>query len=329
MIKFLYSLFFLNSFLVFSQKDYITFHNKIIDAENAIMNCNYSEATKKYYDAFQNMDFVFLANCIAACKSAIKCDNDSLSFYFAKRAFEHGLKIDQINSDSILNRLKNKNHWKVIDENYMFWRNDYLSRIDTNLRHKVNNYYALDQFWRDKTETHPLNFLWRNCIRKKWYSELKNIVQDSLMPLIYEYGYLGEKIIGVDEKKDNFKLSKDKNNSFMVRLILIHYYSSKRPLSDTVFFQEIIKGNLHPKQFAEFADFKAVYSDEKKSDFRKLYGQWMWNQSKASDEELNGINERRKAIGIGTFDQRMKELYYFFKTNNQKNTFSKLIILEH
>jgi len=327
MLKYLFVFFLVSNNIIFSQKDYITFHSEIIDAESEIIKENYASASEKYYAAFKGMDFVFLANCVTACSASIRSNNDSLTLFFVHKAIEHGLTMEKIQNDSILAHLKTLKIWLEIEKNYNVWLLNYSNRINPDLRKKVNSLYAIDRYWRDRTETHPMNILWRSHLRKKWYNALKIIVEDSLMPLIYKYGYLGEKIIGVDKKSDHLKFIGEHNKSFMVRLILIHYYSSKRPLSDSIFFREIQKGNLHPKQFAEFADFKACFSDEKSSSNVKIYAQWMWNQSNSSEETIKEINKRRLAIGIGTYEQRMSEFKHFIRTNNAPNRYNKIIPL--
>ena len=102
---------------IFSQ-NYIDFQKNITRAEIAILDSNYTEASNIYYDLFQNYDFVFLGNCVSACQSAIASNNDTLAFYFAKRAIKHGLKMNQIETEKTLKLLQTKAQWKAFSDHY-------------------------------------------------------------------------------------------------------------------------------------------------------------------------------------------------------------------
>lgn len=80
-LLFLY--FFVMLGFVFSQ-NYIDFQKNITRAEIAILDSNYTEASRIYYDLFQNYDFVFLGNCVSACQSAIASNNDTLAHKYIK-----------------------------------------------------------------------------------------------------------------------------------------------------------------------------------------------------------------------------------------------------
>jgi hypothetical protein len=135
-----------------------------------------------------------------------------------------------------------------------------------------------------------------------------------LVPLINQYGYPGEKLIGIDEKYMHHKFREEHYNSFMVRLILIHYYSKNRNLDDAFLIEEIKKGNLNAKQFADFHDFKA------QNDY---YCQWSWNLKFLMQINKNvteeDVNKRRAEIGLGTHEQRMRELKHFIESRKQRN----------
>jgi hypothetical protein len=143
-------------------------------------------------------------------------------------------------------------------------------------------------------------------------------VEIELLPLIKQYGYPGEKLIGIDEKYMHHKFREEHYNSFMVRLILIHYYSKRRSLDDTFLLEEIKKGNLHAKQFAEFHDFRVRTSG--KNDY---YCQLSFNlnfltQVKEYVTEVD-VNKRRAEIGLGTHELRMRELKHFIDYRKQRN----------
>jgi hypothetical protein len=110
----------------------------------------------------------------------------------------------------------------------------------------------------------------------------------------------------------------------MVRLIFIHYFSFNRDLDGEFFIDEIENGNLNPKQFAEFHDFRATYSSKNSKYKNQFYCQWMWNLSALKGVLVEDINRRRAEIGLGTYEQRIKELNYFFACRKESKVISSL-----
>lgn len=301
----------------FSQ-NYIDFQKNITHAEIAILDSNYSEASHIYYELFQKYDFVFLGNCVSACQSAIALDNDSLAFYFAERAVKQGLKMNQLESEKTLKLLQTKPQWENFRSKYDSLRAIYTNSVNWELRKKINELHDRDQLWRDRHELQWWNFLWKPLIKRRWYKELEKIVEIELVPLIKQYGYPGEKLIGIDEKYMHHKFREEHYDSFMVRLILIHYYSTNRSLDDTFLIEEIKKGNLQAKQFGDFHDFRAAYSSESSLAKNEFYAQW-WYNLKFSKTEIEEINKRRAEIGLGTHEQRMRESKHFIDYRKQRN----------
>lgn len=320
-LLFLY--FFVMLGFVFSQ-NYIDFQKNITRAEIAILDSNYTEASRIYYDLFQNYDFVFLGNCVSACQSAIAINNDTLAFYFAERAIKHGLKMNQIETEKTLKLLQTKPQWKAFSANYDSLRAIYTKSVNWELRKKINELNDRDQLWRDRHEIQWWNLLWKPLIKRRWYKELEKIVEIELVPLINQYGYPGEKLIGIDEKYMHHKFREEHNISFMVSLILIHYYSKNRSLDDAFLIEEIKKGNLNAKQFADFHDFRARTSG--KNDY---YCQWYWNLQYLNTV-VEDVNKRRAEIGLGTHEQRMREQKNFINSrgkvyNNDPKPYVKII----
>ncbi len=304
------------SFNIAFSQNYIDFQKNITRAEIAILDSNYNEASNIYYDLFQNYDFVFLGNCVSACQSSIALNNDSLAFYFAERAVKQGLKMNQIETEKTLKLLKTKPQWNTFSANYDSLRAIYTKSVNWELRKKINELYDRDQLWRDRHELQWWNFLWKPLIKRRWYKELEQIVEIELVPLINQYGYPGEKLIGVDEKYMHHKSKNDSYNSSKIVIILIHYYSKNRSLDDTFLLEEIKKGNLHAKQFADFHDFRASYSAKDSPAKNEYYCQWCYNL-KFSKTEIEEINKRRAEIGLGTYEQRIRELHNLYKYGRQ------------
>ena len=301
-------------------QDYLTYHQKATEAELAILDSNYIEAAQIYYNLLEEYDFVFLGTCVTACQTAIVLENDTLAFYFLERAAKQGLKMTSILSDGSLNHLTKTDQWNGFMIKYDSIRDSYLNSIDLDLRTKVNSLYAVDQKWRNKHENHPWNFLWRPFIRMKWNSVLEKLVEQELVPLIETHGYPGEKLIGVIERSASSPIIKfDHYNDFTVRLILMHYYSKPRRINDSIFLPEIGKGNLHPKQYADFHDFQSAYTKKKSPLKNQFLCQWMIGEKSLNKTTKEKVNAQRASIGLGNYDDRIRERTYFIKVKGYEN----------
>lgn len=308
----------------FAQENYFDYHKKITEAESAILDSNYTKASIIYYDLFKNYDFIFLANCVTACQTAIVTKNDTLAFHFLERAVKQGLKLNSIKTNRSLKHLLDKVQWSIFEAKYDSLRTIYLSSINWGLREEINKLFEQDRKWRDRHETRPWNFIWKPIIKIKWNYVLKGIVEEELVPLIHSYGYPGERLIGVDEKYMNTKFRDDHFNSFMVRLILIHYFSKPRKFNDSVFISEIEKGNLHPKHYAELYDFIAAYSKNKSPLKNQFFCQWHYGEISLKKTTVEKVNKRRKNIGLGSYEDRLRELQNWIQKEEADKPYVKI-----
>lgn len=87
-------LFFLIANQLFSQeKDYIKYHNDIIEAEKNIFIDNDSiKGLKKFEDIFSQYDFVFIDDCIEAFQIALVFNQDSFAYKFIEKAIKTGFQ---------------------------------------------------------------------------------------------------------------------------------------------------------------------------------------------------------------------------------------------
>jgi hypothetical protein len=305
-------------FSVFGQ-DYISYHQRVIIAEQAILDSNYAEAVDIYDSLFNRYDFVFANDCYTATQTAIVDKQFDKAFSFIGRGFKQGLKIEIIDEDSILVELKNHSQWEEMVNKYDSLRNIYINNVDWNLRACIDSLNDLDQKLRDKHELHPWNFLWRPFIWWKWCSVTKHIVEDTLFQIIKEKGYPAEKLIGLDEKWMHYKIKRDSKRSFFACTILIHYYSKPRKFEiNKLLEEEIRKGNITPDQYASIIDFQAEWGKEKY--YKVLY----YNQTqKTNDTTLFlTINKNRYNIGLESIDaweKKWQRGLYICKSLNEGN----------
>lgn len=294
----------LSSNLAWGQANYIDYHKEVRAIEAEILDSAHTEAVQSYKELFDDYDFVFAEDCFRAAQTAIFIQDSINAFLFLDRAVCQGVSKEWIINDSLLIDLKQLEYWSTFERNYDSLRNVYLSKIDWELREKVNTLYDLDQKYRDKHELHPWNFMWRPLIWAKWKKTTTHIVENELIPLIKTHGFPNEKLIGVDEAKFHHKQTRDHLKSNYAFIILVHYYSIPRKTDyNELFLSEIEKGNLHPRVYGSIIDFQAAHGKNKY--YKGLhYNEWHKSKDKTQFEL---ISKNRVDIGLETLEVQSKK----------------------
>ncbi len=303
------------SIKIYSQTNYIEYHKKARFIDSLIIDSNYTESIDKYNELFSEYDFIFAEDCFRAIQTATYINDTINAFNFLNRGATQGITMQQITRDSILTDLKKLHSWSIFKDEYKNLRKRYLSNINTELRMKINELYDLDQKYRDKHELHPWNFLWRPFIWKKWKKVTKSIVENDLIPLIKEYGFPGEKLIGLDESTFHYKHKYDHLYSNFAFIILIHYYSIPRPSElNAILLQNIKSGNISPKQYASLIDFQAQWG---KGKFYNGLHYNEWHKSTIKKDLLK-INKARIKIGLESLSEQKRKFERGIKCCNER-----------
>ena len=142
-------------------------------------------------------------------------------------------------------------------------------------------------------------------IDKKWGKITAKIVEDDLIPLIKKYGFPGEKLIGLDEKGFEYKVTRDGVRTTFAQTILIHYFSVPRTAEfNKLLFSSIKTGHISPSSYASIIDFQAQWGKNKY--YKGLhYNEWHSSKNK---NELHLINKNRLSIGLPSIKQYKREV---------------------
>lgn len=283
--------------LFLSSQEYIEYHKRVVQAEQFILDSNYYESVNIYSKLFEEYNFLFAADCYTATQTAIIQTNYEQAISFMTEGVKQGLTLSMIEEDSILVKLKDYTKWNEIQINYDSLRSLYLSGINWELRNFIDSIYLLDNRWRNKYEKlHHWDFLRRPLIGYRWRKITKKIVEDTLIPIILEKGYPGEKIIGLNEKSVINRMDNhESKQSTLVLIILIHYYNRPRSLEINNFLKnEISKGNITPSHYASIIDFQAKWG---KGKYCKVSFLNEWHVLEDSNQ-FNQIDKERYDIGL-------------------------------
>ena len=298
--------------LLFGQ-DYVAYHKAIMNAESKILDSNYSESLAIYDSIFKLYDFVYARHCYTAIQLATREKKEDLVFFFLEKGIKQGLTVDIIENAPIINELSKSNKWKEFKvKKYDSLRKTYLNNINIQLRDEIERLSAIDQYFTNKVnESTLLSYIIKN---NKWKRVVEMLVETKLIEIIKQYGFPGEKIIGIEEVNlsyINFSKEEEKElntmgkrtfTPFSAQYILIHYFSIPHPNFNTLLKQEIKKGNIEPSQYASICDFQAKYGKKYKNE--GYYNQW---HRDTNMENRNDINKRRLNIGLETFEEYRKK----------------------
>ncbi len=286
-----------------SVENYILYHKKIVLAEEEIfLKDKVHKGLLIYADVFEKFDFVFLQDCIIAMQLSLYIKDEVLFLKFADKAIKNGLLLRHF---ALLKYIAThpiyiKNEYKI-KKHFQQNRSTYLKRIDTATLKKVISLYSYDQM--DKIKI-------ANETDKQYYSRYKPFIQETtykLMKLIHDKGFLGDRLIGIDQNDilkelhlgnydaiDYYIKHKNDPGFHAVQLqfgfdehyfsstiyfpIIIHFVNSWKQHSDrcryivhtdSFYREQIAKGNMHPQELANLYDLGFNFVTTPKPDTTK------------------------------------------------------------
>lgn len=287
----------------------LNYHNLINEAENCVLNEEYSNAVVYYKKAFEINFKPYAKNCFTAAQVSATCNSLDDFIFFTRKAFKSGITYLDITKDSIIIDFMIQNHLEKKLNNYFIEDiKIYTKNINHKLKSEVEELSALDNKWKIYYNDSLSNI---DIDNKEKYSKIYDsivaeIIEKKLMPLIEKHGYPSEQTIGIEKvgsiTNNNYTFSNNK-----VLFILLHYYSSPRDCRyNELLKNELKNGNLNPRQYASIIDFQNKYGTNICNEY--YYAEW----HKPENIDINEINSRRIKIGLESYDQQMK------KTNRGK-----------
>lgn len=239
-------------------QDYYDYYKSINKAKLSLIEDSLAKGVNDYYDTFNQFDFAFARDCFNALEVASKIGDLDKVDYFLRRCLKQGIEFDLLQHNSILTDFKKTEAWKKILLDKDDLRNAYESNVNWEIRNEVNIMFAEDQAIRDLAHKNRFNIF---KIRKlnKQFEEIDRRLVLRILEITAEYGFPGEKLIGLDTRSMHSKIYADKLTAGMPIIILIHHYSQPNESYNPLLINEIAKGNLSNEHFATISDFQYKY----------------------------------------------------------------------
>ncbi|WP_417444773.1 hypothetical protein [Joostella sp.] len=289
--------------------NYVDYNTLIYQAERFILDSNYTSALDKYNEAFSIVDKPLAKHCFTAIQVSAKVDDEEAFKRFSIKGFERGLLIKYYKQDTVISRYsREKKLNTTIEQSFEEANKLYNASINKFL---ADTLIAL-QDWDQKWKKYYVDSLSRVDIEnskfyhQKYDSIVGTIVEDYLIPVIKEYGYPGERLVGAEAvgygENDSYRRSYVNNSA---KIILLHYYADPRTcVYNELFLSEVKKGNLLPEHYASIIDFQAKYGNGEhcKVDY---YNEWFYDPDTTN---INQINNKRMEIGLSPFQDRIEKM---------------------
>jgi hypothetical protein len=284
----------------FNDVEYFQFIN---EAESFILNDDYTSALKYYKKAFNTNTKPIANNCFTAAQVSATCNCLNYFIYFSRKGFENGITFIDLVKDSILKDFIKANNLDLRLNQY--YKNDsevYEKNVDFDLKNKLNKLSNIDNKWKIQYIDSLSSIDNENKIlyHRIYDSIVAVIVEKELIPIINDYGFPGERLIGIEKVGNNNNFSFSNNRALF---ILLHYYSIPRDCRyNELFKKELKKGNLSPAHYASIVDFQNKFGIEKC--LENYFCQW----HEPENFNINQVNLRRKAIGLDSYKDRIKKI---------------------
>ncbi len=294
-----------NTAILSSELDYTVYHDKIIAAQELLVDEKYNESLQLYYKCFQEFEFVFAKDVYHATQIAGYLENKKMFDSLYSLCCLKGISYKVLNKTKLIKNLLNKDSVKYF-KIYKTQNNIYLSKLDLKLRSELKKRYAEEQ----KAKLLPGTKIYREVVNQN-YDRLRTIIKSGSFP--------GEHLIGIDygnlDPKYPF-LDKDMeiSNDFVYGTLL-HYpfaYSElKKELHDA-----LKKGKTSPEMVAYLYSFEqtrngVLYPHQNGIDSIKY--PYSYNMIEPYSNNKSKINADRKAIGLCSIETEEKKKFISLK----------------
>lgn len=269
---------------------FLEYYYQINRAREKLLMKEYAESIEIYKKAFQAFEFQFARDCINASELAAYINDNNSVLFFAECCLKRGVKIEYFEENEIYSSFTKSNFWDVLISNAPKYVEVYNQSINMLIRKEIRTMFAEDQSMRKRYYAW-YNFFFRNVLAKKW-EKLNSQQLKRILEITHEYGFPGEKLIGIDCSIDHFPLNDQRFSSGMSIVIMIHHFSQANPSFDEILKAEVVKGNLFNEHYATNCDFQVKYGDnqvEKDGPYQLRF---------KFDIGEETINENRATIGL-------------------------------
>nr|WP_315146733.1 hypothetical protein [uncultured Flavobacterium sp.] len=331
-MKSIFSFLILTTSLFAQNRDYIGYHKNINKAEALFFMENKTDSALFYYEkVFKDYDFIFVKDLVNAAQIAVYSKKPYRKYI--EQGFEQGLKLSHLENFPLFHKLlpilnKDKNLLEI----YNIKRKEYIKKIDFKYLDWIYKMAIKDQ--QNKHEKYKINM--------SKYNDVLLPFTNRLIDSIVKKGFPGDRLLGVGDstifkeigkpyldlyeqrKKDKrlFYMNSDEKilSQHWPQIIFVHNNCSYF-LYESIFLNEIKKGNIHPRDVGLIYDNVIRYKSQLPNycDGVKIKGAYLLNifTDYTNYSNKKQTNAMRNALNIVPIEvdamKREYEVKYGFK----------------
>lgn len=293
-------------------QNYINYHRINNRADECIVNGDYKNAAVKLDSLYSGYSFIYARHCFKALQIACMLNDTANAYKWLSKCFLQGVPFWMIRANDLTTRsLYYPRSQSIINAHDSLY-NVYRSHINLPLARTLDSMFVYDQKLTDRVNNGF--FLWKVYDYPRWLHNNKKQFR-KVQQFIQQYGYPGEKIIGLPESDlDSLAACKhlaSRGHTYIQRIelqyMMMHCYSNPRKDIRKELIQQIELGNLEAVQYGVYADFMYEYGRQKYGHYNRYY-QWFRDHNQ---EDTTIINARRDSIGLPTLQNRKKQFALF------------------
>ena len=258
-------------------KNYLDYHNRIIKAEEYIVNRKFNESLNIYRSLSHEYDYMFLRDCkVAAQLSAYTGNTDNL-FYFLEKGLKTGWPLKEMAKNKHFKKFKSDDRWGKLKDNEDEYKREFLQNINLLLRTEVREMFAKDQKRALRVALTPVKKWRERYTNRKFVPNNRGQVR-RINEIIDQTGFPGEKIIG-DKSWATVIISHNEHDTI---------YEELRPK----LYKAFERGELSAIDLAVIETWRIVVNTD-----RKEKGFVIWNEEINKSEAIKA-DSLRQSIGL-------------------------------
>ncbi|MBS1772879.1 MAG: hypothetical protein JST82_08460 [Bacteroidetes bacterium] len=293
-------------------QNYINYYHINNRADECIVRGDYKTAAIKLDSLYSGYSFVYARHCFKALQIACVLNDTPQVYKWLTKCFLQGIPLWQVRANAITTTVQNYPRAYKIINSYDSLYKIYQSHINLPLARTIDNMFAHDQKLTGRVNDGF--FLWKLYDYSRWRHNNRKQYR-TIQAFIKQYGYPGEKIIGLSESDrdsvGHYKFFVRRGHlpiiSNDLQFMLQHCYSNPRKDIQQELLKQVEEGNLPHNQYAVFVDYMVKYGRQKYGNYQP-YHYWPF---KFNPEDTAVINARCQAIGLPTLQQRHIQVAQF------------------
>lgn len=181
-------------------QNYISYHQKVVCAEDAITMENYEFALNMYYDAFSSVNHSFVKDLYNAAICAAITDDTARMFSLIENCLKRGVSFNIFEKNAAVFAIYfSDKQWESLKRNTENYKINYLNQINTRYKEILDSLNKIDQAVRSQNEYYILHRpkSKKAEIQRKKISDIDSTNCELVKQLISKYGYPSERNMGV------------------------------------------------------------------------------------------------------------------------------------